>query len=156
MSLDVTVCGEPTSSGHPCQRRIDPLVRYVCAQHEDAYHRRMTACVDCGTPTMPATPPGSRDWQRYMVHDEVWADAGMDPDGGWLCIACLESRLGRRLQPADLADVPLNHPLWRFSTDDTDRLMFLKLKAALRNGTQLWQSELDVHTKRLAAMAEVQ
>src|SRR5262245_59749408 len=37
----------------------------------------------------------------YMVHDHLWEAAGMAPDGGFLCIGCLETRLGRRLAPAD-------------------------------------------------------
>jgi len=36
-------------------------------------------------------------WEIYMVHDSLWAAAGMEPLGGHLCIACLEARLGRQL-----------------------------------------------------------
>ena len=48
-----------------------------------------------------------------MVHDSVWADAGMPPmseneDGDYLCIGCLEIRLGRRLTPHDFADAGVN------------------------------------------------
>ena len=80
-------------------------------------------CGDCGTELMPDTEPGSKDWQHYMVHDQVWADAGLKPRDGWFCIPCLETRLGRPLSGADLTDVPLNAP---DRDDDTDRLAALK------------------------------
>lgn len=37
----------------------------------------------------------------YTVRDAVWAKAGMEADGGCLCIGCLEVRLGRKLNPKD-------------------------------------------------------
>lgn len=47
----------------------------------------------------------------YMVKDEVW-DAAVGPDSfinsSFLCIGCLELRLGRHLRTDDFADVPLN------------------------------------------------
>src|SRR5262249_7983783 len=47
----------------------------------------------------------------YMVEDEVCVAAG-GPDGfirgSYLCIGCLELRLGRRLVPDDFTDAPLN------------------------------------------------
>ena len=44
-----------------------------------------------------------------MVHDVVWAKAGMDSDGGYLCgIGCLEKRLGRMLRPGDFTGAPIN------------------------------------------------
>jgi hypothetical protein len=55
-------------------------------------------CVDCGTDTLPT------GWHRraeyYSVHDEVWAAAGMQFEG-FLCIGCLEVRVGRRLTRSD-------------------------------------------------------
>lgn len=62
-------------------------------------------CVDCGTDTNPAN--GQRS-EFYMVHDDVWADAGMEPCGGCLCVGCLEKRLGRKLWSGDFRDVPIN------------------------------------------------
>lgn len=51
-----------------------------------------------------------------MVHDELWAVAGAG--AGYLCIACLEARLGRRLTARDFTSAPINRPdPW-----DTDRL----------------------------------
>ena len=66
--------------------------------------------------------------EYYMVHDKVWAEAGMtntlhgilaprDFFGSpWqisigsrpLCISCLESRLNRILTPDDFSDFPIN------------------------------------------------
>ena len=47
----------------------------------------------------------------YMVKDEVW-DAAVGPDSFlrdfFLCVGCLELRLGRRLGADDFSDVPLN------------------------------------------------
>jgi hypothetical protein len=71
-------------------------------------HWPPTPCADCGIELIPATPHDIPDWQRYMVTDHVWAAAGMTPLGGWLCIDCLELRLGRPLVPDDLDDLPLN------------------------------------------------
>src|SRR2546430_1806617 len=65
---------------------------------------------------------GSRAF--YMIHDRLWERAGMAPKGGYLCIGCLEKRLGRRLRPADFTAAPLNDP----SPWDTPRL------AATRRG----------------------
>lgn len=88
-------------------------------------------CKDCGTATTPCT--GKRGWrhagrwEHYMVTAEVWAAAGMPPpkirmqyesDGDFLCIGCLEKRLGRILTPADFSNVPINEP----SPWDTPRL----------------------------------
>lgn len=103
-------------------------------------------CIDCDLELMPDTPPGSHDWQRYMVTDEVWAAAGMEPAGGWLCIPCLEARLGRPLTGYDFpADIPLNHPFRRWSTADTPRLQHLKLQAALKQKRPIWKSEYEEH-----------
>ncbi len=61
-------------------------------------HRNPWACVDCGRLT--------RD-EYYNVHDHVWP---LDPDGGMLCVGCLEHRIGRRLVGGDFPDVPINDP----------------------------------------------
>lgn len=61
-------------------------------------------CADCGTDTVPFEGPC--EW--YAVHDDVWAGAGMEEDGGFLCIGCLEKRLGRPLHRADFKHAPIN------------------------------------------------
>ena len=43
----------------------------------------------------------------YMVHDHTWAQAGTC-QRGYLCIGCLETRIGRQLNAADFTDVPVN------------------------------------------------
>jgi len=43
-----------------------------------------------------------------MVHDQLWYAAGMHPDGGLLCIGCLEGRLGRGLCADDFTGAPVN------------------------------------------------
>jgi hypothetical protein len=62
-------------------------------------------CADGGVDTLPT------GWRHraeyYTVHDEIWAAAGM-PFEGFLCIGCLESRLGRTLTRADFDDAPVN------------------------------------------------
>lgn len=37
----------------------------------------------------------------FMVFDHVWAAAGMSYKGGFLCLRCLEARLGRPLTSED-------------------------------------------------------
>ena len=93
-----------------------------------------TACQDCGMDTAPCTgqrgwrqwgpycgqetPPctGERGcrhegrWEYYVVADQLWTAAGMAKDGGFLCIGCLERRIGRRLSSADFPPCPLNEP----------------------------------------------
>jgi hypothetical protein len=56
--------------------------------------------------------------EYYMVRDEVWAAAGGKPSvtgaltNDMLCVACLERRLGRQLNPKDfiLAEANIMHP----------------------------------------------
>ena len=58
-------------------------------------------CVDCHA--------SIRD-EFYMVHDSVWRKARMGEFAGFLCVGCLEKRIGRRLRPADFTDCPMNKP----------------------------------------------
>jgi hypothetical protein len=65
-------------------------------------------CEDCGMDTEP-WPPRRGTQEHYVVKDDVWQQAGMprgtmDPDdhlavtgGGFLCVGCIEKRLGRML-----------------------------------------------------------
>ena len=63
------------------------------------------SCVDCSVNTLDND-------EYYMVHDDLWNSAGMDGDGGMLCIGCLEARLGRELTSADFMDAPCNSDGW--------------------------------------------
>jgi hypothetical protein len=104
-----------------------------------------TLCHDCGTDTTPCTGRrGCRHkqrWEWYMVHASVWRAAGMprmtvETGGGFLCIGCLERRLGRNLNPTDFTDAPVNNP----SPWDTPRLA--AGKAGTRRGRAASQAEL--------------
>lgn len=80
-----------------------------------------SGCHDCGVYTQPWKGPS--EW--YMVHDAVWEAAGMDY--GFLCVGCLEQRLGRPITGADLKPIPVNKP---GMYNDTPRLAALKQEAA--------------------------
>lgn len=62
--------------------------------------RAKLPCMDCDVDTFSIC-------EYYMVTNPVWHQAV--PDGkGFLCIACLEERLGRELTPEDFPDVAVN------------------------------------------------
>jgi hypothetical protein len=60
-----------------------------------------------------------------MVHHHVWKAAGMI--SGFLCIGCIEARLGRRLSPGDFTNAAINDPADPWKTP--------RLVARLRSGT---------------------
>lgn len=62
-------------------------------------------CLDCGQNT--SEHDGGLN-EYYMVHKDVWFMSGIAPDGGMLCIGCLEKRIGRRLKPSDFPPVFIN------------------------------------------------
>jgi hypothetical protein len=72
----------------------------------EKYNPAPVPCNDCGVNTIPATnerggtPKGCCEY--YMVHDELWAKAGMK--NGFLCVGCLEQRLGRELIAGDFVN----------------------------------------------------
>jgi hypothetical protein len=68
---------------------------------------RRRPCVDCGRDTSYSR--GGLD-EDYTVHDAVWAAAGMTPNGGRLCIGCIETRLGRQLDRSDFSTALINDP----------------------------------------------
>lgn len=57
-----------------------------------------------------------------MVHDELWLSANAKGDGK-LCIACLETRIGRRLMPEDFIDAPINRRFHLMSERLKSRLL---------------------------------
>jgi hypothetical protein len=77
-------------------------------------------CTDCGHDT------GRNEY--YMVRDDVWEQAlghKIPPveDDVFLCIGCLERRIGRTLTRRDFIDCPLNtHPDWPRSRRLRNRL----------------------------------
>lgn len=64
----------------------------------------MTLCADCQAETL-STEPGVPT-EYYMVHDPIWQAAGKIR--GYLCIGCLEARLGRQLTAADFTIAKIN------------------------------------------------
>lgn len=56
-------------------------------------------CHDCRADTVTLH-------EYYMVLNHIWAAAGIRR--GFLCIGCLETRLGRELVAGDFKDVPIN------------------------------------------------
>jgi len=64
-------------------------------------------CLDCGFDTIAIG-------EYYSVHPEIWAQTGISPSGGMLCISCLENRLGYTLTSNDFTDFPINYaPMYR-------------------------------------------
>jgi hypothetical protein len=92
--------------------------------------RRVTAdalsgwlCADCGLDTCP--------FERYMVTDEVWQEAGSVES--FLCVACLEDRLDRSLEPADFPAFPLN------DDNELDSVRLRVRKGSGRNSEALYK-----------------
>lgn len=84
-------------------------------------------CHDCGIPVAPIDYLGRPllgRWHWFMVHADVWAASGLSPHGGYLCVPCLELRIGRVLAGLDFTDWPVNEP------DDLDTPYLWALKAA--------------------------
>lgn len=80
-----------------------------------ANRARPLLCLDCRTDVMPFGQYGQRlegqtEW--YMVTEEVWKAANGPGSDGYLCIGCLETRLGRPLTPDDFPDLPVNESSW--------------------------------------------
>ncbi|KAA0076060.1 hypothetical protein CIW50_07295 [Tardiphaga sp. P9-11] len=68
----------------------------------DDWHGRDGKCMDCRTEVTFITPD-----EYYMVHDDLWLSANPTGDGK-LCVGCFEVRIGRRLEPKDFIDAPVN------------------------------------------------
>src|SRR5262245_1322803 len=73
-------------------------------------------CADCGFDTT--------DNEYYMVRNDVWEQASpLNQHGVFLCIGCLEKRIGRTLSRRDFIECPLNtSPDWPRSKRLRDRL----------------------------------
>lgn len=78
-------------------------------------------CKDCGLDVAPQDEE-SGTWHWYMVHDHVWLQSGLGKDDGYLCVPCLEARIGRLLSADDFPRLPINNP----DHCDTRRLAELK------------------------------
>lgn len=85
----------------------------------------MFACLDCGVDTNEID-------HYYMVHNRVWNKAV--PEGGQLCIPCLEKRLGRAVTPYDFPlKVPVNQEFVLFYFPDLARRHRVRLKRYIVN-----------------------
>lgn len=75
-----------------------------------------TTCDDCGDDVMPYDDygrPVEGGWEWYMVRAEIWEAAGtQDGQPRFLCIGCLEGRIGRQLTRADFANAEINKLGW--------------------------------------------
>jgi hypothetical protein len=69
-------------------------------------------CDDCGFDTIGHRRGRYRIGcqEYYMVKDELWPFENEWPVHHYLCIACLEVRLGRILTPDDFTDADINEP----------------------------------------------
>jgi hypothetical protein len=72
---------------------------------------------------MPCSDCGVDYDEFYMVHKHIWSAVGVGD--GWLCIGCLEQRLGRKLNCADFTDAPCN------TEEDYDRSLRLQDRLAV-------------------------
>jgi hypothetical protein len=48
-----------------------------------------------------------KDIIMYTVHSDVWAEAGLAPNAGWICPPCLAKKLRRPLMPDDFDVMPV-------------------------------------------------
>lgn len=84
-------------------------------------------CDDCSVDVTPHDQYGSPfegGWEWYMVRDEIWSlvNAGHEEETHYLCIGCLEGRLGRGLTARDFADLEVNEPSPIYTRRLLDRL----------------------------------
>jgi hypothetical protein len=97
---DLRLIVEATSAFLPFQAALDDLE--LVAKNANAAGA-LFLCDDCYTDTRHIH-------EYYMVHDYIWAQAGMLPEPSVLCIGCLEIRLGRILEPKDFTIAQVNDP----------------------------------------------
>lgn len=103
-------------------------------------------CWDCGINTCPLE--GDREY--YEVEDIVWHRAhgigygqtDNGTEGYFLCIGCLEGRLGRKLKPLDFKDLPANRPSPWLSDRLNDRLGGKIAEPDRANATQYYPNAL--------------
>ena len=50
----------------------------------------------------------------YMIKDEIWSEAVGESPVRYLCLWCVEKRLGRPVQLDDIDDAPINTPIYYF------------------------------------------
>lgn len=89
-------------------------------------------CADCQIDTTPCTGKrGCRHkgkWEYYMVQFAMWKAVGAGDR--YLCIGCLEQRLGRQLKPADFICAPINEPGHPWTTERLESRLTRQTKCA--------------------------
>ena len=85
-------CGYDTAPYLPAKAQVRAWCKAV------GYERAADEVADRRT-ALAHDPAVASRCEIYMVKPAVWAQAGMEPFGGCLCVGCLELRLGRRLKP---------------------------------------------------------
>lgn len=70
-------------------------------------------CADCRRDVRP----GVGIDEQFMVQNELWALATEARPADFLCVGCIENRIGRRLRRHDFTGAPLN-----FDIGKSDRL----------------------------------
>jgi hypothetical protein len=94
---------------------------------------KLAPCRDCGVETLDVEWDGHSEW--YMVKKPLWNEAGME--SGFLCIGCLETRIGRTLVTTDFTDVPVNdlsiHDTQRYAWSYRTQRLIDRLTAKERN-----------------------
>jgi hypothetical protein len=73
------------------------------------YPEKPVHCMDCGQDVTN---------EFFMIHGPLWAQA-VKGKIGWICVPCLEHRMGRRLQREDFTLCPANVTTFR----KTERLL---------------------------------
>lgn len=79
--------------------------------------RRLLACHDCNIDTSNSTGIG----HYYMAWDEVWRQAKQGERVRFLCLDCLEARLGRPLRSTDFMITPseMDQRMWSADGEHT-------------------------------------
>jgi hypothetical protein len=97
-------CGRDGDMGAFCLGFPPPWDEHDCALFDPVIDTRFH-CIDCGKCT-------SSSGEYYMIYDEIWAASGLEPDGGMLCLHCLERRIGRHLTIDDFTAVVPSRAAW--------------------------------------------
>lgn len=63
--------------------------------------RKKFLCLDCSVDT-------GKIHEHYFIHTQTWMRV-VGSISGMLCVGCLESRLGRKLNPDDFPNVTINN-----------------------------------------------
>jgi hypothetical protein len=83
------------------------VTRQLAGDEDAPVEIRDAWCHDCNWPT--AAQDQVDRWEWYMVDKHTWkAATGGDEFVRFLCIGCLEARLGYHLIPQDFRDLPIN------------------------------------------------